>query len=84
PAADLAVAMAIASAAAERKLAAGAVCFGEIGLGGEIRSATMVDKRIAEAKKLGFKFAIAPKSAARDKFVVPATDLRDALNQHLK
>ena len=84
PAADLAVAMAIASAAAERKLAAGAVCFGEIGLGGEIRSATMVDKRIAEAKKLGFKFAIAPKSAARDKFVVSASDLRDALNQHLK
>ncbi|MDR1969906.1 MAG: DNA repair protein RadA [Candidatus Nomurabacteria bacterium] len=83
-AADLAVAMAIASAAAERKLATGAVCFGEIGLGGEIRSARLVDKRIAEAKKLGFKFAIAPKSAARDKFVVPATDLRDALNQHLK
>jgi DNA repair protein RadA/Sms len=53
-------------------------------LGGEIRSASMVDKRIAEAKKLGFKYAIAPQSAARDKFVVPAADLRDALNQHLK
>ena len=84
PAADLAVAMAIASAAAERKLATGAVVFGEIGLGGEIRSATMVDKRISEAKKLGFKYAIAPKSAAKDKFVTPAIDLRDALNQHLK
>ncbi|MCL2451893.1 DNA repair protein RadA [Candidatus Saccharibacteria bacterium] len=96
PAADLAVCMAIASAAAERKLAAGAVVFGEIGLGGEIRSAHMVDRRIAEAKKLGFKFAIAPKSADRlsgsrvkpgttsGRFVVPASDLRDALNQHLK
>ncbi|MDR1197042.1 MAG: DNA repair protein RadA [Candidatus Nomurabacteria bacterium] len=83
PAADLAVCMAIASAAAKRKLRAGAVVFGEVGLGGEIRSATMVDKRIGEAKKLGFKYAIAPKSA-RDKFVVPATDLKDALNQHLK
>jgi DNA repair protein RadA/Sms len=84
PAADLAVCMAIASAAAERKLRDGAVVFGEIGLGGEIRSARMADKRLAEAKKLGFKFAIAPKSAAKDKFVVPASDLRDALNQHLK
>ncbi len=84
PAADLAVCMAIASAAAERKLGSGAVVFGEIGLGGEIRSARSADKRITEAKKLGFKFAIAPKSAAKDKFVIPAADLRDALNQHLK
>lgn len=83
-AADLAVCMAIASAAAERKLRDGAVVFGEVGLGGEIRSANMPEKRIAEAKKLGFKFAIGPRSAARNKFVVPATDLRDALNQHLK
>jgi DNA repair protein RadA/Sms len=83
-AADLAICMAIASAAAERKLRRGAVVFGEIGLGGEIRSARLADKRLAEAKKLGFNYAIAPKSAARDKFVVPANDLRDALNQHLK
>lgn len=82
-AADLAVCMAIASAAAERKLRDGAVVFGEIGLGGEIRSASMPEKRIAEAKKLGFKYAIAPRSAAKNKFVVSATDLRDALNQHL-
>lgn len=84
PASDLAVAMAIASASAKRKLRTGAVVFGEVGLGGEIRSASMPDKRIAEAKKLGFKYAIAPKSASKDKFVIPATDLKDALNQHLK
>ena len=83
-AADLAVCMAIASAAAERKLREGAVVFGEVGLGGEIRSARMPEKRIAEAKKLGFKYAIAPRSAAKNKFVIPATDLRDALNQHLR
>lgn len=82
-AADLAVCMAIASAAAERKLRDGAVVFGEVGLGGEIRSASMPNKRIAEAKKLGFQYAIAPRSAAKDKFVIPAVDLRDALNQHL-
>lgn len=84
PAADLAVCMSIASAAAQRKFKTGAVVFGEVGLGGEIRSASSADKRIAEAKKLGFKYAIAPKTAAKDKFVVSAEDLRDALNQHLK
>ncbi|MDL2327358.1 DNA repair protein RadA [Ruminococcaceae bacterium OttesenSCG-928-A11] len=84
PAADLAIAMAIASAAAKRKLRTGAVVFGEVGLGGEIRSASMPDKRVKEAEKLGFKYAIAPKTAARNKFVVPAVDLKDALNQHLK
>jgi DNA repair protein RadA/Sms len=84
PAADLAVCMAIASAAAKRQLRTGAVVFGEVGLGGEIRSAAMPDKRLAEAKKLGFKYAIAPKSAGKTNFVVPATDLKDALNQHLK
>ncbi|MCL1930115.1 DNA repair protein RadA [Candidatus Saccharibacteria bacterium] len=83
PAADLAICMAIASATAERKLRRGAVAFGEVGLGGEVRSARMADKRIAEAKKLGFKYAIAPKTA-KSAFVTAATDLRDALNQHLK
>ena len=47
-AADLAVCMAIASAAAERKLRDGAVVFGEVGLGGEIRSASMANRRIAQ------------------------------------
>ena len=86
PAADLAVCMSIASAAAQRKFKTGAVVFGEVGLGGEIRSASSADKRISEAKKLGFKYAIAPKTAAKfgEKFVVSAEDLRDALNQHLK
>jgi DNA repair protein RadA/Sms len=82
-AADLAVCMAIASAAARKKLKRGAVVFGEVGLGGEIRSARMSDKRIAEAEKLGFAYAIVPKTT-KSKFAIPASDLRDALNQHLK
>ena len=83
-AADLAVAMAIASASAGRKLDDTFVAFGEIGLGGEIRRAQLTDKRIAEAKKLGFRHAIAPRPADSAKFIIPAVDLRDALNQHLK
>ena len=64
-AADLAVAMAIASAAAGRKLDDGLVVFGEVGLGGEIRSAQGADKRLNEAKKLGFTQAIAPATSGK-------------------
>lgn len=82
-AADLAVAMAIASAVAGRKLGEEYVVFGEVGLGGEIRSAFRADQRIQEAKKLGFKHAIAPASI-RDKFVIPAKDLREVLIKYVK
>ena len=81
-AADLAVCMAIASAAAERKLGEDYVVFGEVGLGGEIRSAFRADQRIAEAKKLGFKHAIAP-ATIKDKFVIPSKDLRETLIKYV-
>ena len=84
-AADLAVAMAIASAAAGRKLDDGLVVFGEVGLGGEIRSAQGTDKRLAEAKKLGFTQAIAPAtSGKKNSFVKGVKDLRQALIGYLK
>lgn len=83
PAADLAVCMAIASAAAERKLADDIVVFGEVGLGGEVRRVTSVVPRVKEAKKLGFKRAIAPESKDGGNFVVPVRDLRDGLNTYL-
>lgn len=82
-AADLAVCMAIASAAAGRKLGEDYVVFGEVGLGGEIRSAFRADQRIAEAKKLGFKHAIGP-ATIRDKFVIPAKDLRETLIKYVR
>lgn len=81
-AADLAVCMAIASAAAGRKLSEDYVVFGEVGLGGEIRSAFRPDQRIAEAKKLGFTHALAPKTI-KDKFVIPANDLRETLIKYV-
>lgn len=81
-AADLAVCMAIASAAAGRKLSEDYVVFGEVGLGGEIRSAFRPDQRIAEAKKLGFKHALAP-ATIKDKFVLPAKDLRETLIKYV-
>ncbi|MBR0431915.1 DNA repair protein RadA [Candidatus Saccharibacteria bacterium] len=82
-AADLAVCLAIASAVAGRKLSEEYVVFGEVGLGGEIRSAFRPDQRIAEAKKLGFKHAIAP-ATIKDSFVIPVKDLRDTLIKYVK
>lgn len=83
-AADLAVAMAIASAAAKRKLSDGAVVFGEVGLGGEIRTVSQAERRIAEAKKLGFTNALAPKNSSKDSFVTAVRDLREALIKYLQ
>ena len=82
-AADLAICMAIASAVAGRKLGEEYVVFGEVGLGGEIRSAFRADQRIAEAKKLGFLHAIGP-ATIHDKFVIPAKDLRETLIRYVK
>jgi DNA repair protein RadA/Sms len=81
-AADLAICMAIASATAGRKLDDKTVVFGEVGLGGEIRSVLASDRRVAEAKKLGFSGAIVP-SAVRDKFAHPVRDLRSALIKYM-
>ncbi|MBQ3275125.1 DNA repair protein RadA [Candidatus Saccharibacteria bacterium] len=81
--ADLAICLAIASAVAGRKLNEDYVVFGEVGLGGEIRSVFRPDQRIAEAKKLGFTHAIAPRTT-KDKFVIPVRDLRSTLIDHIK
>lgn len=84
PAADLAVAMAIASAAAGRKLSENLVVFGEVGLGGEIRSVRGADQRIAEAKKLGFDGALGPKSGKKNLFIRSVADIRQALVDYVK
>lgn len=84
PAADLAVCMAIASAAAGRRLDDGLVVFGEVGLGGEVRSVQHLERRIGEAKKLGFTQAIAPKYGKKNSFIKGVGDLRQALVDYLQ
>jgi DNA repair protein RadA/Sms len=64
PAADLAVAAAIASAAFDKPTAPGAVWFGEIGLSGEVRQVAQADARLKEAAKLGFDSACLPRRVA--------------------
>lgn len=84
PAADLAVCMAIASASKQMRLDPKAVVFGEVGLGGEIRSVPHIDRRIGEAKKLGFTYAIGPKTSGKITFLKPTASMRDALNTYLQ
>lgn len=61
PATDLGLVLAIISSFRNRPIAEDMICFGEVGLSGEVRSVNMVDQRIAEAHKLGFKQCILPK-----------------------
>ena len=82
-AADLAICMAIASAAAGRKIDDQTVVFGEVGLGGEIRTVRSMEKRIAEAQKLGFTKAIGPKLKNKSSFMSEVSDLRMALIDYL-
>lgn len=86
PAADLAVCMAIGSAAKGLQLKANAVVFGEVGLSGEVRHVPFIEKRIAEAQKLGFDAAIGPlqKSGKKVSFLQGVPDVRTALNQFLE
>lgn len=62
PAADLAVAAAIASSWKDVSVKADAVLIGEIGLAGELRMPSQMPARLREAQKLGFKTAIVPKA----------------------
>jgi DNA repair protein RadA/Sms len=60
PAADAAVVLAVVSALAGKPLPSSLAAFGEVGLGGELRPVSMLDRRLAEAKRLGFSDVIAP------------------------
>ena len=64
PAADLAIAAAIASSARNRPVAADLALVGEIGLSGELRSVGQLARRLNEAAKLGFTRVLVPKTVA--------------------
>jgi DNA repair protein RadA/Sms len=60
PAADLALALSVASAANSLAFAADLVAVGEVGLTGEVRRVGAVPRRLAEAARLGFRYALVP------------------------
>jgi len=85
PAADLAVATAIASSFKSAPVAADLAIVGEIGLSGELRAVGQLPKRLNEAAKLGFKRCLVPKSFRRQEIasdgieVIGVRSLREAL-----
>ncbi len=74
PAADLAIAAALASAAADRPTDPGRVYFGEVGLSGEVRQVAQAEARLKEAQKLGFESACLPRRLARGNRPLAAPD----------
>jgi len=85
PAADLAVCCSIVSSFKDKSCKEGFVAIGEVGLGGEIRSVSQIEKRIQEAEKLGFTSIIIPKTnykSVKGKYsinVIPVKNIFDAL-----
>jgi len=61
PAIDLGIALAIASSFSDRVPISGSIVLGEIGLSGELRTVPQIERRIAEAARLGFKTCLLPK-----------------------
>ncbi|MDF2869643.1 MAG: repair protein RadA [Anaerocolumna sp.] len=64
PALDLGIVLAILSSYRNLSLDSRTICFGEIGLTGEVRGVSMADQRVAEAEKMGFTVCILPKTNA--------------------
>src|ERR1700758_3783703 len=85
PGADVAVALAIASAARRAPVRAGSAAFGEVGLTGRLRPATQADRRLEECAKLGLSLVVAPEGTpARGTLTVAqAETLRQAIRAGL-
>ncbi|MES2521124.1 MAG: DNA repair protein RadA [Gemmatimonadota bacterium] len=86
PAVDLAIAAAIASSIVDKPLPARAIFLGELGLGGEVRPVSQVERRVAEAAKLGMTMAFLseramPRRVPGDLKVVGVRTLQDVLQR---
>jgi DNA repair protein RadA/Sms len=87
PAADLAVAIAIASSYRNQRVRSDMALIGEVGLSGELRSISQLDRRLGEAAKLGFQRSLYPSTAAAPKIdgmtLVEVRSVADAVDQAL-
>jgi DNA repair protein RadA/Sms len=66
PAADLAIVAALVSSYRDRPVPMGVLCIGEVGLTGELRRVGLVERRIKEARQLGFHKFVVPKGSFTD------------------
>jgi DNA repair protein RadA/Sms len=84
PGADLAIALAIASAARNAPVCAATAAFGEIGLTGRLRAATQAERRLDECAKFGLQQVVAPAGTPSGKLrIVEADTLRRAVGAGL-
>ena len=85
PAADLGIALTVASSYKNIAIEKGVVAIGEVGLTGEIRAVNSIEKRIREAEKLGFQTCMIPESSKKQlKYdgklnIIGVRDIREAL-----
>jgi DNA repair protein RadA/Sms len=77
PAADLGIAIAIASSFKDIAILGDTIIIGELGLGGEVRGVSRVDSRLKEAARLGFKNAIIPKDNIKDSSGIKSLKMTD-------
>ena len=78
PAADLGIALAIASSFRDAQVAQGLVALGEVGLSGELRAVPQLERRIAEAARLGFKRCLIPATSSKLSFDMKGIELLTA------
>ncbi len=71
PTADLAIAVAVASASLDRNFPARVVALGEVGLAGDLRRVPGLERRVAEAARLGFTTAIVPQAGRGETLAPP-------------
>jgi len=89
PAADLGIALAIASSFRDLAVDPELAVTGEVGLSGEIRAVPQPDRRVTEAARLGFKRCLVPKAGARvsppaeEIQLIPVSNLREAIKAGL-
>ncbi len=85
PAADLGIALSIASSFRDLGVDPGLVAVGEVGLSGELRSVSQLDRRVTEAARLGFKRCLVPRVGAsispapKGTKLIPINTLREAI-----
>jgi DNA repair protein RadA/Sms len=89
PAADLAIATALASSLRERPVRRGTVLAGEVALSGRLRAAVRAERRLLEATRLGFDRLVTGQSrgarpASHERGLVVASDIREALEATLE
>ncbi len=85
PAVDLALALAIASAFRNKPIDSSIAAIGEVGLTGELRAVSQIERRLSEVKKLGFKACVIPQANTKSLKIpqglkiLPAKNLTEAL-----